>query len=154
MIQILKSGAVKAPNFRIITLGLALALLLASAAPVAAEPPLVAAAKAGDLPSVTALLEAGATPDAHDRNRNTALIFAARDGRLEIARALIAAGADVNWQDGERVTPLILAAHKNHPGPRAPVYLTGAPSPPLLTSGAGLPWTTPCGAVPTTRSPG
>ena len=81
----------------------------------AADPPLVAAAKAGDLAAVQRLLEAGASPDQHDRHDNTALIFAARDGRLGIAEALIAVGADIDWIDGEGVTPLILAAHKNHP---------------------------------------
>ena len=89
--------------------------LAVSARPLAAAPPLVDAAKAGDLAAVERLLAAGADPDQHDRHRNTALIFAARDGHLEVARALVAAGASVNWVDGEQVTPLILAAHKNHP---------------------------------------
>ena len=80
-----------------------------------AEPPLVAAAKAGDLARVEALLAVGIDPDQADGHRNTALIFAARDGRLAIARALIAAGATVNWLDGEQVTPLILAAYRNRP---------------------------------------
>ena len=93
-----------------------LALLLAVAAPARAEPPLVEAAKRGDLAAAVALLAGEADPDSHDRNRNTALTFAARDGHFDMAAALIAAGATVDWQDGERVTPLILAAHKNHPG--------------------------------------
>lgn len=80
----------------------------------AADPPLVTAAKRDDLERVQYLLTQGAAPDQHDSHRNTALIFAARDGRLEMAKALIAAGASVNWVDGEGVTPLILAAHKNH----------------------------------------
>lgn len=92
-----------------------LALLLAVAAPARAEPPLVEAAKRGDLAAAVALLAEEADPDSHDRNRNTALTFAARDGHFDMAEALIAAGATVDWQDGERVTPLILAAHKNHP---------------------------------------
>lgn len=92
-----------------------LVLLVLAARPLAAAPPLVDAAKAGDLAAVERLLAAGADPDQHDRHRNTALIFAARDGRLEIARALVAAGASVNWVDDEFVTPLILAVHKNHP---------------------------------------
>ncbi len=93
-----------------------LALLLAVTATVRAEPPLVEAAKRGDLAAVVALLAEDADPDSHDRHGNTALTFAARDGHLEMAEALIAAGATVDWQDGERVTPLILAVHKNHPG--------------------------------------
>jgi ankyrin repeat protein len=90
-------------------------LYLLPAAATHAAPPLVEAAKAGDTATVTALLAAGADPDAHDAHRNTGLTFAARDGRLEIAHALIAAGATLDWRDGERVTPLILAAHKNRP---------------------------------------
>ncbi len=85
------------------------------AAGAAAEPALIAAAKAGDLARVETLLVQGADPDSTDRHRNTALIFAARDGQLTIAQTLIAAGASVNWIDGEQVTPLILAAFKNHP---------------------------------------
>lgn len=80
----------------------------------ATDPPLVQAAKAGDLARTTQLLDGGADPNAYDRRRNTALIFAARDGRLKIATLLIARGADINWVDGENVTPLILASHKNH----------------------------------------
>ena len=81
----------------------------------AADPPLVRAAKAGDLAEIRRLLDEGTAPDQHDRHNNTALIFAARDGRLDIAEALIAAGAEIDWIDGEGVTALILAAHKNHP---------------------------------------
>lgn len=92
-----------------------LGLLLVAAPLQAADPPLVAAAKAGNLAEVRRLLDTGVDPDQHDRHNNTALIFAARDGRLEIAEALIAASASVDWIDGEEVTALILAAHKNHP---------------------------------------
>ena len=76
---------------------------------------LVAAAKVADSAVITQLLSAGANPDSHDENKNTALIYAARDGLLEIAKSLINAGADVNWVDGEGVTALILASFKNHP---------------------------------------
>ncbi len=76
---------------------------------------LVTAAKARDAEVVGQLLNAGAAPDAFDRNRNTALIFAARDGLTNVVRQLIQSGAEVNWIDGEGVTPLILASFKNHP---------------------------------------
>lgn len=108
----------KSVGLVLVLLALILSLILSlrlGARPLAAAPPLVEAARAGDLAAVERLLAAGADPDQHDRHRNTALIFAARDGHLEMARALIAAGASVNWADGEKVTPLILAAHKNHP---------------------------------------
>ena len=64
---------------------------------------------------MTELLNAGATPDVYDEQRNTPLIYASRDGSTEIAKSLIDNGADVNWIDGENVTPLILASFKNHP---------------------------------------
>lgn len=76
---------------------------------------LVAAAKAADTAVINLLLTAGAQPNSHDENKNTALIYAARDGLLEIAKSLITAGADINWIDGEGVTALILASFKNHP---------------------------------------
>ena len=74
----------------------------------------VDAARNQDLKSLKVLLSAGADPNAHDENLNTALIFASRDGQFEIAQELIAAGANVNWRDSEQVTPLILAAFKGH----------------------------------------
>ena len=76
--------------------------------------PLIHATLDNRVADVAALLAGGADPDAHDRNRNTALIFAARDGRTAIAKLLIDGGASIDWQDGERVTPLILAAFKGH----------------------------------------
>ena len=78
-------------------------------------PPLIRAAKQGDLADVARLLASGHDPNQRDRHNNTALTFAARDGHLEMARQLLAAGADAGTVDDEGVTPLILAAFKNHP---------------------------------------
>ncbi|WP_299616838.1 ankyrin repeat domain-containing protein [Pelagibius sp.] len=82
--------------------------------PARAGGPLIAATLDGDGAKLELLLNAGADPNCHDAQRNTALIYAARDGRLAFARRLIEAGADVDWVDGEGVTPLILAAFKGH----------------------------------------
>jgi len=66
---------------------------------------LIAAAQAGNIAQLRALLQRGADPDAADGARNTALIYAARDGRFAVARLLVDAGATVDWVDGEGVIP-------------------------------------------------
>ncbi len=60
---------------------------------------LIAAARRGDLTTVTTLLEQGADVHAADTRGVTALIAAAYANEVEIAELLIAAGADVNIQD-------------------------------------------------------
>ena len=76
-------------------------------------PSLIEATLAGNVETVSQLLQHGTDPNLV-YNTNTALTYAARDGFVEIARLLIDHGADVNWIDGEGVTPLILASFKNH----------------------------------------
>lgn len=76
-------------------------------------PALIEATLAGNVDTVSGLLEQGTDPNLV-YNTNTALTYAARDGFTEIARLLVDHGADVNWVDGEGVTPLILASFKNH----------------------------------------
>ncbi|WP_161634936.1 ankyrin repeat domain-containing protein [Leptolyngbya sp. Heron Island J] len=76
-------------------------------------PSLIEATLAGNVETVSQLLQGGIDPNLV-YNTNTALTYAARDGFTEIARLLIDYGADVNWIDGEGVTPLILASFKGH----------------------------------------
>ena len=76
-------------------------------------PPLIEATLAGNIETISQLLQNGTDPNLV-YNTNTALTYAARDGFTEIARLLIDQGADVNWIDGEGVTPLILASFKGH----------------------------------------
>ena len=62
----------------------------------AAAPPLVAAAKRGDLPTVTSLLAKGENVNQRDGNGQTALMVASSGGHVELVQTLLAKGADVN----------------------------------------------------------
>ncbi len=88
---------------------LALAVLPAAEAKPEAEKaqmPLIAAAEAGDMGKVKALLK---TQDINAQNREgqTALMEAACEGHTEIVRLLLQAGADPNAQNREGQTALI-----------------------------------------------
>ena len=88
----------------------ALALSLALAAPAAAFfPPLHEAARAGDTAAVTALLDAGADPNARISPRHggdTAMHLAAENGHTAAVAALLDAGADPNATNQDGSTPL------------------------------------------------
>lgn len=78
---------------------------------------LVAAAEAGDLDKVSALLAAGVDVNWTGKSGagRTALSEAALNGHAEVVRLLIASGADLNWQDrGMGMTPLGWACHSGH----------------------------------------
>lgn len=75
----------------------------------APTPPLVAAAKAGDLASLQALLARGAAVDGRDNEGRTALIAAVEHGQEEIVQALLAHGARINATDRDGRTPLTVA---------------------------------------------
>jgi uncharacterized protein len=87
-------------------------LVLAAAAPLTARADpgaLIAAAEAGDLATLTRLLDAGTPVDARDGRRRTALLAATQANRIEAARLLIARGADVNAQDDRQDSAFLLA---------------------------------------------
>ncbi len=75
-------------------------------------PPLVMAARAGEVEAIGELIRAGADPDLLDSGPNewTPLLHAAHKNQRGSVRALIAAGADVDRPAPNGLTPLSLAA--------------------------------------------
>jgi len=68
-------------------------------------------AAAGDVRSLTSLLEQGVDPNIRDdRSKSTPLMAAASQGQITVAKQLLQAGADVNAQDDLGTTALIRAA--------------------------------------------
>lgn len=84
---------------------------------------LIAAAEAGNLPEVRALLAQGAGVTARDINGRTALVAAAYGAHLEVAQALIDAGGDVNAQDYSRQSAYLIATSEIGGSQRALEFL-------------------------------
>ncbi len=74
------------------------------------DPPLVAAARAGDMAAVRHLLAAGVDVDTPAVDGATALHWAAHRDMVELVRLLIDAGADVSATNRYGVRPIALAA--------------------------------------------
>lgn len=72
---------------------------------------LQAAAQAGELEQVEALLAAGSEVNGVDAEGYTALHLAAHQGHLEVVHALLAANADANATDAQGWTPIFKAAY-------------------------------------------
>lgn len=68
-----------------------------------------AAVKAGDVPALQALLDAGADVDAKDEHGQTALMNASRDGHTAMVRLLIDRGAGLNHTAKFNLSALMLA---------------------------------------------
>ena len=68
-----------------------------------------AAVKAGDVPALEALLDAGADVNARDEHGQTALMNAARDGHAAMVRLLVARGADLDHTAKFNLSALMLA---------------------------------------------
>jgi len=75
---------------------------------------LIAAAKAGNLEQVKALVARGASIEAGDENGRTALQFAAGGGKLEVVRFLLAKGANAASADKNGNSALMKAAYGGH----------------------------------------
>ena len=71
---------------------------------------MLAAAEAGDLKRVRALVAEGSDLDVRDDNGNSPLAWAAHEGHPDVARLLLDRGASVDNEDGGSNTPLIWAA--------------------------------------------
>ena len=70
---------------------------------------LVEAARSGDLETVEAILDQGASVDARDSSEATALVAAAHGNHVEVARRLVHAGADVNAKDVTEQSAYLIA---------------------------------------------
>ena len=81
-----------------------------TASPALAAEDVIAAARAGDVAAVRALVADGADVDVRQGDGATALHWAAHRGDLVLAEALLAAGADVNAANALDATPLWLAS--------------------------------------------
>ncbi|XP_064230584.1 60 kDa lysophospholipase isoform X1 [Aotus nancymaae] len=75
-----------------------------------------AAAQAGDLEVLRALVELGSDLSLVDFNGQTPLHTAARGGRTEAVAMLLQGGVDVNARDTDGLSPLLLAVRGRHPG--------------------------------------
>jgi hypothetical protein len=74
-----------------------------------ADPPLVEAARAGDVKRLRALLDGGADVNAFGNGRTTALMAAAEGGNEEAARLLIERKADANLRNAKGQTAAEIA---------------------------------------------
>ena len=117
--------------------GLTLAVLLASAPPVAAaaDLPLVDAVKAGDAARMRAIIDAGADVNAAEPDGATPLHWAAYGADVEAARLLLEAGAVANTGNRYGVRPLSLACIAGSPGVVAALLDAGANPNSTLTEG-------------------
>jgi len=68
---------------------------------------LLVAARQGDLPTLSRLLDKGAAPNSRNRLGKTSLLIAAEKGQMAMVERLLAVGADVQQASLEGVTPLI-----------------------------------------------
>lgn len=73
-----------------------------------------AAAKSGDVAALSAMLEAGADPDARDSHGQTALMLAAHAGHEAAVRALVEAGAGLDHRAKLGLTATMLAVVAGH----------------------------------------
>ena len=120
--------------------GMAVALLLASAPLIAEDTPdparqkaiqkaqdaLIAAARQGDVGQIRAQIQAGADVNARDGAQRTALLNAVRAGQLAAVRALIEAGARLDERDQDGRTGLMEAARRKEAMPAVDLVAAGA----------------------------
>jgi len=95
-----------------------------------ADPPLVEAARAGDVKRVRALLDGGADVNAFGNGRTTALMAAAEAGSEDVARLLIERKADANLRNAKGETAAEIAGAAGHGRLRALLEGTEVKPPP------------------------
>jgi ankyrin repeat protein len=79
------------------------------------EPPIVLAARKGQVEAARFLLEQGADLEERDANGDSALLAAAETGQLDMAKWLIEQGADTNAKDDDKNSVLHVAAYSGTP---------------------------------------
>jgi ankyrin repeat protein len=114
-------------------LALGLVAVVGAATP---EPGIIAAAKAGDVSSVRALVQGKADVNVREPDGTTALHWAVRFGSGAIADALLAGGADVNATNRYGLTPLAVATKAGQTAMMQTLLKAGAD---VTRSSAGLP---------------
>lgn len=93
--------------------------------------PLIHAARAGAINTLTALIFSGASIDAKDESGRTAMFYAAQSGRADLLSVLYAAGGDARGQDEHGRSPLSAAVSNGKPellaalGKSAAEYIKG-----------------------------
>lgn len=95
-------------------------------APTEADAQLLSAAMNGELPAISAALEAGASPSATDGNGRTALHMVAANGLRQAIGDLLERGADIDAVDTEGLTPLHMATGYQRPDTVRALLAVGA----------------------------
>lgn len=95
-------------------------------APTEADAQLLSAAMDGELPAISAALEAGASPSATDSNGRTALHMVAANGLRQAIGDLLERGAEINAADTEGLTPLHMATGYQRPDTVRALLAAGA----------------------------
>lgn len=95
-------------------------------APTEADAQLLSAAMNGELPAISAALEAGASPSATDGNGRTALHMVAANGLRQAIGDLLERGADIDATDTEGLTPLHMATGYQRPDTVRALLAVGA----------------------------
>lgn len=115
--------------------GLLLAANVRAAEPAAPEPPLHAAALAGDGATVRRLLAEGADVNQRNQWKETPLIGAVAKGHRELALYLLSRESDMTFADRDGNTPLHYAASRQFPEIVEDLIAAGAPIDPQNTWG-------------------
>jgi ankyrin repeat protein len=114
-------------------LALCSAALVGAATP---EPPIIVAAKVGDVSAVRAIVQGKSDVNVREPDGTTALHWAARVGSVPIVDVLLAGGADVNATNRYGLTPLAVATKSGQTGVMQKLLKAGAD---VSRSNAGLP---------------
>jgi len=117
-----------------LALAAAVAAVVLAAPAWASGPPLVDAARTGDLAVVRLLLAEGTDASAAEADGSSPLLWAAHRADLEMAELLVEAGADVNDANDLGVTPLWAASEQGYaPLVRLLLAAGAVPDAPLLS---------------------